>query len=93
MKRIGILLKNAKTLYDNGDPGHDFAHIHRVVANCRKIGLVVGANLSILLPAAILHDIVNLPKNHPERLAATLSEKSQARLSPQFFRMRINWML
>jgi uncharacterized protein len=39
--------------------------------NCKRIGATVGADLALLLPAAILHDVVNLPKNHPDRLAAS----------------------
>ncbi|MEK6628584.1 MAG: HD domain-containing protein, partial [Bdellovibrionota bacterium] len=69
----------AKIFYDNGDPSHDFVHILRVVENCRRLGHAVQANLKILLPAAILHDVVNLPKNHPERLQASqmAAEKSR----------------
>src|SRR5438046_613698 len=80
MQRIETLLEKAQVFYDNGDPSHDLNHIRRVLDNCRRIGEAVGADLAIVLPAAILHDIVNLPKNHPERLAASrmAAEKSKA---------------
>lgn len=71
MQKITALLEKAKIFYDNGDASHDFVHIHRVIANCRRIGATVGADLNLLLPAAILHDVVNLPKNHPERAQAS----------------------
>ncbi len=61
----------AREHYQHGDAGHDFAHIERVVASCLKLGPEAGANLDILLPAALLHDVVNVPKNHPDRLAAS----------------------
>lgn len=57
--------------YEHGDPSHDFAHIQRVVGSCQKIGSKEGADLSILIPAAFLHDIVNVPKNHPDRSKAS----------------------
>jgi uncharacterized protein len=68
------LTEFAKTKYNNGDPGHDFAHIMRVVGTCKNIGSKVGANLEILIPAALFHDIVNIPKDHPDRKLA--SQKS-----------------
>lgn len=79
MQRIDVLLEKARPFYDNGDPAHDFVHIQRVVGNCKGLGVAVGANLELLLPAAILHDVVNLPKNHPERLTASrmAAEKSE----------------
>ncbi len=69
--RIGLLFEKAKSFYDNGDPGHDIAHIQRVMNNCRWLCGLEGGNLEIVLAAAILHDVVNLPKNHPERLQAS----------------------
>ncbi len=71
MQRLEHLIDKAKPLYNNGDPSHDFAHVERVMQNCRTIAAQTPANLELLLPAALLHDIVNLPKNHPERLQAS----------------------
>lgn len=59
----------ANTVSD--DPGHDFAHLTRVVNMARHIGERMSANLEVLLPAAYLHDVVNVPKNHPDRLRAS----------------------
>ena len=80
MSRLESVLSQARSFYDNGDPSHDFVHVERVMANCRRIGASVGADLELLLPAAVLHDVVNLPKNHPERLQASqmAAERSHA---------------
>ena len=61
---------------DNSDPSHDVLHLQRVVTMCEKLGAQLNANLPVLLSAAWLHDIVNLPKNHPERVMA--SQKAAA---------------
>lgn len=77
--RLQKLIEGMRGHYEsNGDPGHDFNHILRVIENCKRIGSEVNADLEILIPAALLHDTVNLPKDHPERKAASLlaSEKS-----------------
>lgn len=44
-------------LYRGADPAHDFSHILRVYGNARTIGRAEGAELKILLPAALLHDV------------------------------------
>lgn len=36
---------------------HGYEHTQRVVELCKVIGLELGANMEILIPAAILHDI------------------------------------
>jgi len=48
------------------DAAHDFSHCLRVLANARKIAASEGGDLEVLTAAAFLHDIANLPKNHPE---------------------------
>ncbi len=79
MQRFERLIELTRGKYDaNGDPGHDFAHILRVIQTCRRIGLTVGANLEILLPGALLHDVVNVPKNHPERAKASQKAAEEA---------------
>lgn len=56
------------------DPAHDFNHVHRVVNNALKISQNTSADLNIVLPAAYLHDFVNLSKDSPDRkFASTLS--------------------
>jgi uncharacterized protein len=72
------LLKRAVTLYNNGDPGHDFAHITRVVRTCEILAEQEGADLTVLIPAAILHDVVNIPKHHPDRTRASQLAATEA---------------
>jgi len=36
---------------------HGFEHTERVCRYCRRIGIAVGADLDVLLPAALLHDV------------------------------------
>ena len=57
------------------DPAHDIAHLDRVWANARRIGEDEGGvNMKVLLAGAYLHDLVNLPKDAPNRAeASTLS--------------------
>ncbi len=48
------------------DPGHDFLHVRRVAENARRIAAAEGADLDIALPAALLHELFNYPKDHPD---------------------------
>ena len=51
------------------DGAHDIAHFRRVWKTALQLNEAEGggANELVLLAAAYLHDIVSLPKNHPER--------------------------
>ncbi|SEN07234.1 uncharacterized protein SAMN04488103_10343 [Gemmobacter aquatilis] len=54
------------------DGAHDLAHLRRVWRNCQKIARAEGgADLEVLLAAAMFHDVVNLPKNAPNRAEAS----------------------
>lgn len=53
------------------DTAHDLAHLHRVVANARRLAVPEHASLEIVLPAAWLHDCVTVPKDSPHRSAAS----------------------
>jgi uncharacterized protein len=52
-----ISLQQAREYYRDADPAHDFDHILRVWALARRIGAAEGADLQILRPAVLLHDI------------------------------------
>jgi uncharacterized protein len=57
---------------DQSDGAHDLGHLRRVWRNCQTIALAEGgADTEVLLAAAFFHDLVNLPKNHPERAQAS----------------------
>ena len=60
------------------DSGHDIDHVRRVVTNARSISASENADLRIVLPAAWLHDCVNVPKNSPLRSQASRLAASKA---------------
>jgi len=80
-KIIKKILKNSKSQ----DPAHDLSHLLRVW----KFGIIIGkkkkANLGILEPSLLLHDLFrpskgNTEKNHAE-ISAFISEKILAKCS------------
>jgi len=59
------------------DGAHDLGHLRRVWARAQLIALDTPCDLEILLAACMFHDLVNLPKSHPERArASTLSAEA-----------------
>ncbi len=63
------------------DGAHDIAHFRRVWKTARTLNQAEGAQGDelVLLAAAYLHDIVSLPKNHPDRhLSSLLAAKEAA---------------
>lgn len=80
-------MRKADSFYENllrtawgedNDPAHDVGHVRRVVANARAIAAIEGGDLDVIVPAAWLHDIVNLPKDHPERAKASVMAADKA---------------
>jgi uncharacterized protein len=53
------------------DPAHDHAHFLRVVATAKHLAEIEKARLEVVVPAAWLHDLVNVPKNDPRRSQAS----------------------
>ena len=53
------------------DPGHDLAHVRRVVVTARRLAEDEDADLQVVLPAAWLHDCVTVPKSSERRSAAS----------------------
>ncbi|MCS5992085.1 phosphohydrolase [Klebsiella variicola subsp. variicola] len=49
------------------DTAHDISHFRRVWMTAQKIMAHQAANPLVVLVACYFHDIVSLPKNHPER--------------------------
>ena len=49
-------LQSVRNFYPFSDPVHGFDHIERVYKLCQVIGEAEGANMDILLTAALLHD-------------------------------------
>ena len=60
--------------------GHDWMHIERVLFNAEVLARQEGADLLSSQLAAVMHDLINLPKNHPDRRQASgLSAREAAR--------------
>lgn len=63
MKRFGMdlvddhLIEAVRPLYEGADPAHDLSHILRVCRNAQVIGEEEGADMQVLLLAALLHDV------------------------------------
>lgn len=70
----------AEVLAENGnDPAHDLAHADRVWANARAIALGEGGEPSaVLMAGAYLHDLVTLPRDHPDHARASMLSATAA---------------
>jgi uncharacterized protein len=65
-KALARLGEIARARAAGNGPAHDFSHVTRVVATARQIAIVEGADLAIVIPAALLHELFNYPKDHPQ---------------------------
>ncbi|MDR3711237.1 MAG: phosphohydrolase [Puia sp.] len=79
------------------DGAHDLGHFHRVWNSCLRISEAEGGKGDplTLLAASYFHDLVSLPKNHPERSrSSVLSAEATARILaadfPDFPAVKIN---
>lgn len=57
--------------FGGNDPAHDHAHFLRVVQTAKKLARLEKAKMEVVVPAAWLHDLVNVPKNDPRRSKAS----------------------
>jgi uncharacterized protein len=60
------LIKIARQKTKNNDASHDIEHALRVLKNTIRINEQECGDLDILIPAALFHDVVIYPKNHPK---------------------------
>ncbi|MFC1617674.1 HD domain-containing protein [Patescibacteria group bacterium] len=60
------LLGIAKKKISNSDPSHDITHSLRVIKNAEMLAKEEKADLEIIIPAAIFHDVINYPRNNPK---------------------------
>jgi len=64
---------------ETGDGAHDLSHLERV---WKAAGAMLAhhpeADAAIVMAASYLHDLVNLPKNHPDRPRASTMAAGQA---------------
>jgi uncharacterized protein len=69
-----ILFQDFIERQDQADAAHDLNHILRVVKTAKQLAVEEKADMSVIVPAAWLHDCVSLPKNHADRhLASTFA--------------------
>lgn len=61
------------------DQAHDIAHLKRVWKTAQRIMCGTDANPLVVLTACYFHDVVNLPKNHPERHLASSQAATETR--------------
>jgi uncharacterized protein len=54
-------------MYQGADPAHDFSHVLRVYRNAMIIGQEEGADMQVLLLAALLHDVGSEKKHITEQ--------------------------
>lgn len=66
MNELEQLWIAASAACEGRPPAHDLGHVERVTALARRIAEAEGARLDVVVPAAVLHELVNLPKGHPE---------------------------
>lgn len=82
MERIKKLAELVRPFYGSDDPAHDWPHIGRVASTAKKLAQGENVQLECILAAVYCHDIVNLPKNHPDRSRASelAAEKAEPML-------------
>lgn len=66
-----VFYKFVRTEMHKADPGHDLAHVRRVVKTAEQIGQAEGAAANVVLPGAWLHDCVAVAKDSPHRSQAS----------------------
>ena len=66
-KLRGNLIEIARKKIESHDPSHDFLHASRVLLMAEKIAIIENADMDIIIPAALFHDVKNFPKDHPKR--------------------------
>ncbi|TDB47360.1 phosphohydrolase [Photorhabdus luminescens] len=64
-ERLKEFLKHR--LANSNDNAHDIGHLIRVANNAKRIMEKEGGDPLVIIASSYLHDIVSLPKNHPEK--------------------------
>ncbi|MGZ3428299.1 MAG: HD domain-containing protein [Polyangia bacterium] len=64
--RFGTLRAAALARIAGAEPAHDALHVGRVMASARRIATAEGADVDVCVTAALLHELFNHPKSHPE---------------------------
>jgi len=72
------LVQIAKEKIPNADASHDFEHAARVLASAERIAKDEKADLDVVVPAALFHDVVVYPKNHPDKHLSQIESAEMA---------------
>ena len=73
------LIDISKDKMFKNDPSHDINHMLRVLSLSEKIAKAENADLDIIIPAAIFHDVICYPKNHNNRARSSVDSAKFAR--------------
>lgn len=65
-ERFERLERDALSRIAGAEPAHDALHVARVMASARRIAAAEGADVDVCATAALLHELFNYPKSHPE---------------------------
>ncbi|HEY0840218.1 MAG TPA: HD domain-containing protein [Vulgatibacter sp.] len=60
------LVDAARRASEGAGPAHDFDHVMRVVGTADAIARAEGADIELCVTAALLHELFNYPKGHPD---------------------------
>ena len=61
------LIKIAEEKIPDTDVSHDLEHALRVLSNAERIAEEEDGDFDIIVPAALFHDLIVYPKNHPNK--------------------------
>lgn len=78
IKNLEAKLKDIVLKQMEFDPAHDIKHIERVVIAAKRIAEKENGDLNIIVPAAWLHDCVNVSKDSPDRNKGSLFSADEA---------------
>lgn len=72
--------------HSDDDAAHDLSHFRRVWTTARQLAEGSDADLRVILTACYFHDIVSLPKNHPQRHRSSVmaAERTEQILQSDF---------
>ncbi|MBP7057012.1 HD domain-containing protein [Candidatus Gracilibacteria bacterium] len=73
------LIAITKELASTDDRAHDFAHLYRVLCMAERIATEEHADMDVVIPAALWHDIVIYAKNDPRSKEASIHSAAKAR--------------
>jgi uncharacterized protein len=65
MPDLEQLRRVAEARCGGAEPAHDYLHVLRVAGNVRQIVAAEGGDLAVAEPAALLHELFQLPQKPP----------------------------